>query len=151
MADQDFDIEEEEEVEEEYDDQEESLGWAHAPPPSKMNNLRACIPCLLVKTYRQFYEQGCENCKAAFDLRQDEAKIADVTTSSFEGLMAMMQPNKSWVARWQFVNNFIPGVYALKVKGEVSAETEDELQNAELVNVGKLMQQEDLKQPQKSS
>ncbi|KAH9253673.1 hypothetical protein BASA81_008291 [Batrachochytrium salamandrivorans] len=95
---------------------------------------------LLVKTYQQFLEEGCENCADAFEMKDDEVKIADVTTQNFEGLAAITQPGKSWVAEWQFTNNFVPGVYALKVKGEVSALAEEELANAKMPNIGKMLQ-----------
>ena len=141
MADLDY-------ADDDYMDEELEDGtveWAHANAPKSVQNLRACIPCLLVKTYKQFMEEGCENCVKAFDMKEDPEKIAEVTTASFEGLMAMTVPDKSWVARWQFVQHFIPGVYAIKVKGDVSETTARELADAELPNVGKMMQQEDLK------
>jgi transcription elongation factor SPT4 len=138
-------------MDEELDDG--AVEWAHANAPKSAQNLRACIPCLLVKSYKQFMDEGCENCSPAFDMKDDPEKIAECTTASFEGLMAMLQPEKSWVARWQFVQNFIPGVYAIKVKGEVSEQTERELAEAEVPNVGKMMQQEDIKltQPARST
>jgi len=128
---------------------DESSHWPHTKPPAGMNNLRACIPCLLVKTYKQFMEEGCENCMPAFDMKDDPEKISDCTTAQFEGLMAMTVPDRSWVARWQFVQNFIPGVYALKVKGEVSESTTRELQDASLPNVGRMLQQDELRQTEK--
>jgi len=123
--------------------------WVHANAPDKLQGLRACIPCLLVKTYKQFMEEGCENCSRAFDMRDNPEKIAGCTTVQFEGLMAMTVPEKSWVARWQFVPQFIPGIYALKVKGEVSEETAHELQDAGLPNVGKMLQQDEIRQSDK--
>ena len=123
---------EDEIIEEEVDEEK----WPHAEPPKGLNNLRACIPCLLVKTFNQFSDEGCENCMEAVDFRQDSEKIAECTTTSFQGLMAMTVPPQSWVARWQFVQNFIPGVYALKVKGDVSEDVARELEKAQLPNVG---------------
>src|SRR5438874_1728896 len=120
-------------------EEEEEQVWRHAKPPAKMKDLRACIPCLLVKTYQQFDAEGCENCdKGEFSVKD---KVDDCTTMAFEGLMAMTWPERSWVARWQFVSNFVPGVYALKVKGDVSPETAAELQEAGIVNIGRIMQQ----------
>lgn len=94
----------------------------------------------MVKTYRQFVEEGCENCASAFELKDDEPKITEVTTQNFEGLAAITQPGQSWVAEWQFIKKSVPGVYALKVKGEVSAVTDEELAKAEIPNIGKLLQ-----------
>lgn len=35
-------------------------------------------------------------------------------------LIAMMQPKQSWVAKWQRIVRFVPGIYAISVTGEVS-------------------------------
>lgn len=32
----------------------------------------------------------------------------------------MADPTKSWVAKWQWLNSYVPGVYAVKVVGTVS-------------------------------
>ena len=143
MADFDYYQDDEDVLDEELEDG--TAQWVHANAPQSLQNLRACIPCLLVKTYKQFMEEGCENCSKAFDMKEDPEKIAECTTASFEGLMAMTVPEKSWVARWQFVRDFIPGVYAIKVKGEVGEQTARELAEIGFPNVGKMMQQEDLK------
>lgn len=31
--------------------------------------------------------------------------------------VAMMKPDESWVARWQGITHFVPGCYALRVRG----------------------------------
>ena len=33
-----------------------------AAPPAEMNGLVSCMSCRLVKTFTQFYEDGCDNC-----------------------------------------------------------------------------------------
>ena len=54
-----------------------------APVPEALNrNLRCCIPCRLVKTLEQFYEQGCENC-TFLDMEGDRERIEDCTTTEF--------------------------------------------------------------------
>lgn len=65
-----------------------------ADPPERMRNLRACLSCKLVKTYDQFVNDGCENCP-------DYQRVQRFTTPTFHGLIAMTDPNKSWVAKWQ--------------------------------------------------
>jgi transcription elongation factor SPT4 len=127
---EDYDYEDN--IDEEFDD---PVWSRYAKGPESLNLLRACIPCLLVKTFAQFREEGCENCEKAFDMKDDDNKIADCTTSSFEGMLALTDPSKSWVARWQFLNvkggiQSVPGVYAIKVKGEVSDKSEKELEEA---------------------
>lgn len=34
----------------------------------------------------------------------------------------MMQPTSSWVARWQRVDKFVPGLYAMRVGGQLPEE-----------------------------
>jgi len=141
----DYDDEEGYDLEEEVEGGEDGY-WKHANPPRKLQNLRACIACLLIKTYQQFVTEGCDNCeKGDFSMKDDEVKVNDCTTIAFEGMMALTVPQKSWVARWQFADNLVPGIYALKVKGEVSEETARELQEAGIRNLGRLMQTEELK------
>ena len=54
-----------------------------APVPEALNrNLRCCIPCRLVKTLEQFYEQGCDNC-TFLDMEGDRERIEDCTTTEF--------------------------------------------------------------------
>lgn len=38
----------------------------------------------------------------------------------FEGLIALREPSKSWIARWQRIDGFKKGMYAVKVSGNVS-------------------------------
>lgn len=47
----------------------------------------------------QFYEHGCPNC-TFLDWEVREI-VEGATTKSYEGLVAMMQPKESWVAKWQ--------------------------------------------------
>jgi transcription elongation factor SPT4 len=46
--------------------------------------------------------------------------IEDCTSPVFEGLISMREPTKSWVAKWQRVDTFVKGMYAVKVSGNVS-------------------------------
>ena len=41
----------------------------------------------------------------------------------------MMKPSESWAARWQGIQNFVPGCYALRVKGTLSNQHIVTLQN----------------------
>ena len=89
--------------------------------PDSMSGLRACLGCSLVKTFRQFTEDGCENCRF---LEMDDApqRVHECTTSYFEGVIAMVEPNGSWVGRWQQLSSFLPGMYAVQVVGELPKE-----------------------------
>lgn len=41
------------------------------------------------------------------------------TTSYFEGIIAMVEPDGSWVAKWQHIADFYPGMYAMEMIGEL--------------------------------
>jgi transcription elongation factor SPT4 len=45
--------------------------------------------------------------------------IAECTSANFNGCIAVMDPARSWVAKWQRVDGYVPGVYAVQVVGEL--------------------------------
>eukprot|EP01087_Luapelamoeba_hula_P015686 TRINITY_DN4710_c0_g1_i1.p1 TRINITY_DN4710_c0_g1~~TRINITY_DN4710_c0_g1_i1.p1 ORF type:complete len:133 (-),score=11.93 TRINITY_DN4710_c0_g1_i1:55-432(-) len=86
--------------------------------PAELKQLRACLSCSLVKTYHQFQHAGCPNCPFIED------NISDWTTASFDGMIAVLKPTESWVARWQRIRGasgtlFVPGVYAVSCNGKL--------------------------------
>ncbi|KAF2923990.1 hypothetical protein DAI22_07g234900 [Oryza sativa Japonica Group] len=68
-------------------------------PTSFGHELRACLRCRLVKTYDQFMEQGCENCPF-LDMERDHDNVVNCTTPNFTGIISVMDPGRSWAARW---------------------------------------------------
>eukprot|EP01027_Heterolobosea_sp_BB2_P026216 GEZU01040325.1.p1 GENE.GEZU01040325.1~~GEZU01040325.1.p1 ORF type:complete len:129 (-),score=8.06 GEZU01040325.1:78-410(-) len=90
--------------------------------PSDLRSLRACLSCFLVKTTDQFIKDGCENC-THLDMRNDKARVNECTSTSFEGLIGMMNPDESWVARWQGIKRSKKGVYAIAVYGDMGEST----------------------------
>jgi len=46
--------------------------------------------------------------------------VQECTSQVFEGLITLADPTSSWVAKWQRLESYIPGVYAVKVVGIVS-------------------------------
>lgn len=56
--------------------------------------------------------------------------IIDCTSQVFEGLITLADPARSWVAKWQRLDGYVRGVYAIKVSGqlpdEIVAAIEDE-------------------------
>ncbi|KAL6572468.1 hypothetical protein OROMI_013426 [Orobanche minor] len=68
-------------------------------PTSFGHGLRACRRCRLVKTYDQFRASGCENC-AFFQMKDDHDRVVDCTTANFTGIISVMDPTRTWAARW---------------------------------------------------
>ena len=66
--------------------------------------------------------EGCPNCESTLQLRGNNDAIQECTSQVFEGLIAVRDPAASWVARWQRLDNYVPGTYATKVTGTVSAQ-----------------------------
>jgi len=52
----------------------------------------------------------------------------DGTTSNWEGSIALIDPNESWVSKWQGLTNYVPGLYAVRVNGTLPEEVRDELE-----------------------
>lgn len=76
--------------------------------------------CGIVLTTNDFSNDGCPNCQGIFE----EAGVSAIecTSPSFEGLVGMCKPSKSWVAKWISVDQNIPGMYAVKVDGRLPVE-----------------------------
>ncbi|KAK0523220.1 transcription elongation factor spt4 [Tilletia horrida] len=89
---------------------------------SEVAKLRACLQCNFVQRGSEFNAKGCPNCQESLEMAQDLQRVAQFTTSRFDGILAMLEPEKSWVARWQRIENRVPGLYAVKVKGKVPQE-----------------------------
>lgn len=85
-------------------------------PTGQFRNMRACMVCSIVKTQQQFLSQGCPNC-SFLELRGNQDMIAECTSQVFEGLITISDTSRSWVARWQRLEGYVPGCYAVQVEG----------------------------------
>jgi transcription elongation factor SPT4 len=83
----------------------------------KPRNLRACLLCSIVLSYNEFLSKGCPNCEEYLQLRGQNESIQELTSQVFEGLITLHNPKTSWVAKWQRLSDYIPGIYATKVVG----------------------------------
>lgn len=67
--------------------------------------------------------EGCPNCDDFLHLRgASGGRIGECTSEVFEGLITLADPSRSWVAKWQRLDTYVKGVYAMKVSGKLSAE-----------------------------
>ena len=62
-------------------------------------------------------------------MRHNADVVQDCTSAVFEGMIAMADPESSWVAKWQRLQGYAPGTYAVKVEGVVSVMPERCLAN----------------------
>ena len=58
-----------------------------------------------MKTEGQFNQDNCDNCGNDVE-----------TTKKFSGMICMMEPSASWVAKWNKLSHLVPGCYAVDVK-----------------------------------
>jgi len=110
------------------------MGDASVIPDSiKTSQLRACLVCGLLKTSHQFEEAGCENC--TFLKLEDQPDLIDkCTTPNFNGVISMMRPDKSWVARWMRIaaankRKPVAGCYAVAVYGRLPGDVISRLED----------------------
>jgi transcription elongation factor SPT4 len=99
-----------------------------ASAPKSLRGLVACRACSLVKTYAQFYEEGCDNCDpSVLGMQEDAAQCKRLTTPFFDGVCGVFDPAHSWAAKWQGLNSLKPGLYALKVNEELDPDIKMDL------------------------
>lgn len=55
--------------------------------------------------------------------------MKDCTSQVYEGLITLADPSISWVARWQRLDKYVPGVYAIKVVGTLPEEVLQQLED----------------------
>lgn len=95
-----------------------------------VNSLKAASTWTEANNLQRFLKEGCPNCEEYLHLEGSMDAIIDCTSQVFEGLIALQDPSKSWVAKWQRLDGYVKGVYATKVSGqlpdEVVAVLEDE-------------------------
>lgn len=82
--------------------------------------------CGLVQSFDAFLGEGCQNCESFLALRGSEERVLDSTSSTFSGLIGLVQPAGSWVARWQGIGKGKGrGLYAVRVMGRLTDDIQD--------------------------
>ena len=76
--------------------------------------------CSIVQTGSKFNSQGCPNCEDFLEMRGSDDTVRQCTSQVFEGMITVNATEGSWVAKWQRLEGYQPGVYAVKVAGIVS-------------------------------
>ena len=99
-----------------------------AEAPKSLRDMVACRRCYLVKSFEQFLDDGCENCQF-LKMKDKPERCEECTTKSYQGLVAMMRPKTSWVAKWQGLHNFCSGAYAMRVNVELSEKDKENLRD----------------------
>ncbi|KAF2232069.1 putative transcriptional elongation protein Spt4 [Viridothelium virens] len=99
-------------------------------PPSAHRSLRACMVCSIIQPSNLFMRSGCPNCEEFLQLTGSSDAIQDCTSQVFEGLITLAQPKESWVAKWQRLEGYVPGVYATKVTGVLPEEVVGQVEEA---------------------
>ncbi|KAF3482399.1 transcription elongation factor spt4 [Arthroderma uncinatum] len=97
---------------------------------SQQRSLRACMVCSIVQLHNKFMNEGCPNCESVLNLRGNTEAIQDCTSQVFEGLVALADERTSWVARWQRLDGYVPGTYAVKVVGSLPPEVLGDLEES---------------------
>ena len=74
--------------------------------PTDNRNLAACPWCKIIMTEQQWNKINtrCPNCHKSVEPTQD-----------YVGMISIMMPKESWVAKWNEIRENIPGVYAINV------------------------------------
>lgn len=75
-------------------------------------------------------KDGCPNCDEVLGLRGNADAISECTSQVYEGIIALGDPKRSWVAKWQRLQDYKPGIYATKVVGTLPEEIEADLETA---------------------
>jgi len=97
---------------------------------SELKALRACMWCSQVKSLEQFEKFGCTNCDQFLHLKGHKQRVNECTSASFDGLVALMDPDSSWVARWQRITGktYSLGLYAMSVNGRLPPEVIEDVE-----------------------
>ncbi|KAI0643612.1 transcription initiation protein spt4 [Trametes meyenii] len=102
---------------------------AAIPSQPRAKQLRACLLCSIVQTPADFRKHGCPNCEELMQMKGYPDRIQACTTTHFEGVISVINPEDSWVARWQRTSKYVRGMYAVRVKGRIPEDVEAELEN----------------------
>ncbi|KAH8115792.1 transcription elongation factor SPT4 [Phellopilus nigrolimitatus] len=105
---------------------------AAIPSNARARQLRACLLCSIIQSPADFRRNGCPNCEEIMQMKQSQDRVLSCTTTHFDGVIAAIAPETSWVARWQRTSKYVRGMYAVRVKGRVPDDVEQELNERQI-------------------
>ncbi|CAJ2508195.1 Uu.00g093810.m01.CDS01 [Anthostomella pinea] len=94
--------------------------------PGQQRYSRACMVCSIIMLQSRFKTEGCPNCPF-LDLKGSTDNIEACTSGVFEGVTVIADPKVSWIAKWQRLDEYVAGVYAMKVSGSLPEELKSQL------------------------
>lgn len=56
------------------------------------------------QSFDQFEMDGCDNCEEFLRMKNNKDNVYDCTSNNFDGLIAVMSPEDSWVCKWQRIS-----------------------------------------------
>lgn len=62
---------------------------------------------LFFQSFDQFETEGCDNCEEFLRMKNNKDNVYDCTSNNFDGLIAVMSPEDSWVCKWQRISEYI--------------------------------------------
>ncbi|KDE07939.1 transcription elongation factor SPT4 [Microbotryum lychnidis-dioicae p1A1 Lamole] len=95
---------------------------------SASKKLRACLMCSFVAMPSEFRRDGCPNCDEYLEMKGSSDRVVECTTTKFDGAIALINPRESWVAKWQRNDKHSPGVYAVRVTGQLPEQIVEDLE-----------------------
>lgn len=90
----------------------------------RANRSRCCLVCGQIKSVQSFSSAGCENCEEILQLRGSMDRILECTSACYQGTVAIIDSQASWLAKWQRSRGCVAGVYAVSVTGDLPEEIE---------------------------
>lgn len=58
------------------------------------------------QSFDQFEYDGCDNCEEFLRMKNNKDNVYDCTSNNFDGLIAVMSPEDSWVCKWQRISEY---------------------------------------------
>ena len=52
----------------------------------------------------QFEYDGCDNCESFLRMKKNKDRVMDCTSNNFDGMIAVMSPEDSWICKWQRIS-----------------------------------------------